>query len=313
MPQAERETIVLQANERKFSAFASVTKQNPSRIVFMFHGFPDNNSTFDGIWDALQEKFPDTHFVAPLMRGYEPSSQGPEQDYTMTQIASDVIQWARDMRSRYGEHVPIHLIGHDWGAIVAFQTANLEPDLISSIACLAIPYLANISFLTELPFKCPIQIWFSSYQLTMQFPWLINYKMTRDSNGRYPYLEMLWKYWSPQWDIPEDQISHVFNTFSQPGAIMATTAYYRCLRRSIRANKGKPTWSVDFSKVPCLLLGGETDGCMHKSLYDIQRKKLYDQPNVEIITVPGIGHFMQREDPQTIASILIKWLEKKTT
>lgn len=309
-----RDNITLAANGRKFSAFATpASDRSVDRIVFLLHGFPDDNTTFDGVWDSLQTAFPDTRLIAPLMRGYEPSSQGLETDYRLQDMASDVVEWAGSLRSMYGAQTPIHLIGHDWGALIAFQTANMEPDLIDSIACLAIPYLANISFLTELPFKCPIQVWFSSYQLTMQFPWLVHYKMAQDKDGGYPYIYGLWKYWSPMWDISKEQhqIDHVYKTLSQPGVIDASTAYYRCLRRSLRANSRKPHWAVNFSKVPCLLIGGESDGCMHKSLYDIERNKLYDQPNVEIIKIPTIGHFMQREDPQTIAGLLVSWLRKR--
>lgn len=276
-----------------------------TRVIILLHGFPDTNTTYNDIWPLLLNSFPEDMgilLLAPTMRGYEPSSQGPEDEYRVIDLADDVKTWIASIDL---SGVAVHLIGHDWGAIVAFKTANLYPELITSMVCLAIPYLANIR-IWEYALYCPQQIYYSSYMFTMQISWLYRSKLSDTSENSY--LDSLWKFWSPTWKYHNEAIDEVKKTFHKPGVIDASTAYYRCIANPL--NFSSRRWAVDFDKVPTLVLGGEKDGCMNKGLYDLEYSKLKDTPNVQVKTLPNIGHFLHREEPRLVAELISDWFSQ---
>lgn len=309
----QRYNIKLKNGERTFSAISNHNASdifNKSKkwtsVVFLLHGFPDTNKSYDEIWGYLEGELSgrnDCLFICPSLRGYEPSSQGEESQYKVKNIAEDIRAWIKDI---VPEGVPVHLLGHDWGAIVSFKVASLWPDLISSMACLSVPYLSNIKP-WELLWYCPQQLYYSSYMLTMQLPFLYRSKL---SDNNLTYLRKIWNCWSPNWNFG-NKIDELKEAFSKPGVIDATTAYYRCMFRLTNYNEN--IWFVDFAKVPTLLLGGQEDGCMNYRLYELEKKKLKNMPNVQVKLLPKVGHFLHREDPRSVSSFVSEWFLHNST
>lgn len=273
-----------------------------SKIIILIHGFPDDNTTFNSLWPILVEKYPISKHVliiAPLQRGYEESSVAPGPlDYTPRHLAEDIKNWIDITTPNHD--IPVHLVGHDWGAIAVYKAASLYPHLIKSAVTLAIPYLGNVNPL-KIVFFCPIQIYYSSYFITMHLASLYNAKFTSKDN--YGYIDSLWKYWSPQWHYSANDIASTKNTLSQPGIIEHASAYYRSLSSTVKQERFP---IVDFDKVPTLILAGETDGCIHHKMFDLMK------PSHNGIShkVPNVGHFMHREDPIQFAELIANWIEK---
>jgi epoxide hydrolase 4 len=96
-------------------------------LLLFLHGFPE----FSGAWDELLPAFADAfHAVAPDQRGYARSTK-PEglEAYRVKQLVRDVLG--------LGEHLspgrPFVLVGHDWGASVAYATAMAAPQRIAKL------------------------------------------------------------------------------------------------------------------------------------------------------------------------------------
>lgn len=302
-------TVKLHHNQREFSAFSSLPQLQLSsslafdRLIILMHGFPDNNQSYKETAPILTEHFgKNTLVVAPLLRGYEPLSAGPKDEYSMAHVASDVKAWILLLVPE--QNKPVHLVGHDWGAIVAFKTAQLYPELITSMVTLAIPYLANLRA-WHLLWYAPRQIYCLSYMLTMQ---LLFFYATKFGDLRKPgYLDQLWEFWSPGWTFGTD-IDSVRETLSQPGVLDSATAYYRNLvtwknRRNLR-------WPVDFARVPTLVLGGDKDGCMVSALFELEAQLLAPVPKVKVQLLSGVGHFLHREDPTKVGELICDWFDK---
>lgn len=303
-------TVKLRNDGREFSAISSHKQQQVFarrqsrpwlKVIFLLHGFPDNNTSYNGVWPILADAFPQALILAPALRGYEPSSIGKDSEYRTSDLAKDVKAWIEQLGDLEG--VPVHVVGHDWGAITAYKTATMFPELLTSIVTLAIPIMSNIKP-WELLVKCPKQIYLSSYFFTMQYKFLYRPKFHGD------YLDQLWRYWSPTWKFTEEDIGPVRETLAQPKVLDAATAYYRCMF-GVR-NYQDTQWLPDFEKVPTLILGGEVDGCMSSKLLKIQRKKLAGNPNVKVQTMAGLGHFLHREDPKKVAEAIVDWLKTHT-
>jgi len=102
--------------------------------VWLLHGFPE-------CWHSWREQIPALtaagyRVFIPEMRGYGQSS-APAQaaDYDLLTLCAD-IQGAMDL---FG-HREVAMVGHDWGAVVAWHLALLEPERIKALVTMSVPY-----------------------------------------------------------------------------------------------------------------------------------------------------------------------------
>lgn len=302
--------VKLKSGTKTHSAFSNVNQatlssKKFSRVIFFLHGFPDNYTSFNGVMPIVKSEFKTENvlLLAPAMRGYEKSSHHDNEGaYRTSEVAKDVYNFVHELGL---EKLPVHLVGHDWGAIIAFKTASLYPDLITSIITLAIPYLSNLHAWDYL-WYAPEQIYLSSYFLTMQRK--LRYGKLYEKGNDNSYLNYLWEYWSPNFDYPKKEIESVRSTLLADDSIEHATAYYRCLFTPSYIKDVK--WYVDFNKVSALIMGGATDGCMSPKLFELEKRRLAKFDTVEVELVPKVGHFLQREDPIKVAGLVIDFLHK---
>jgi pimeloyl-ACP methyl ester carboxylesterase len=77
--------------------------------------------------------------VAPDMRGYGASSAPHAIDaYAITDLVGDMVA----LVAALGE-TRAAVVGHDWGAMVAWSCALMRPDLFSAVAALSVPFRAR--------------------------------------------------------------------------------------------------------------------------------------------------------------------------
>lgn len=102
--------------------------------VWLLHGFPE-------CWYSWREQIPTLvaegyRVFAPQMRGYGQSSSPAEvADYDLMTLCAD-IQQAMD---HFG-HSRVVMVGHDWGAVVAWYLALLEPERITRLVTMSVPF-----------------------------------------------------------------------------------------------------------------------------------------------------------------------------
>src|SRR4051812_14390433 len=103
-------------------------------LVVLLHGFPE-------FWWSWRHQIPALaaagfRVVAVDMRGYAESEKPPRwQDYRMELLAADVAALIGEL----GEE-RAHVVGHDWGAAVAWMVATLHPDRVDRLAALNVPH-----------------------------------------------------------------------------------------------------------------------------------------------------------------------------
>jgi pimeloyl-ACP methyl ester carboxylesterase len=106
-------------------------------LVLLLHGFPECWYSWRHQLRALAEA--GFHAVAPNQRGY-PGTYAPAAvtDYSILHLVSDAV----GLIATLGE-VNATVIGHDWGAPVAWYTALLRPDLVRGVGGLSVPFAAR--------------------------------------------------------------------------------------------------------------------------------------------------------------------------
>ncbi|CAN6674907.1 hypothetical protein TRVA0_071S00298 [Trichomonascus vanleenenianus] len=273
-------------------------QRQPEHFFLLLHGFPDNRETWRASWRYFEQAFPNALIFAPTMRGYEPSTVVAETKYTQNDIATDNAEFIRKL----SKGAPVHVVGHDWGAVNAYVLAALYSDLLTSVTTLSIPY-SLVARAPQTMLKHPKQLWYSSYMITMQLPFVYRPRLAQRV-PYIPYIKQLWEYWSPTWNAPKEELQNVCDMLHQPGVADATTAYYRCMRRSLSERSGK--LSIDFENLPVLMIGGSMDGCVAVEVFEADKKEFGDK----VVILEGLGHFMQREDPERVAGVIINFIKQ---
>src|SRR5262249_55988607 len=112
-----------------------VAEQGKGPLVVLCHGFPE-------LWYSWRHQLPALaaagfHVVAPDQRGYGLTERPePIEAYDLFQLTGHVVGLVRALG--YDQAV---IVGHDWGAAVAWYSALFRPDVFRSVVLLSVPYL----------------------------------------------------------------------------------------------------------------------------------------------------------------------------
>ncbi|WP_010572058.1 alpha/beta fold hydrolase [Leptospira broomii] len=141
-----------------FLKYNHISKERPNRQTILFvHGYPDDHRTWSYQLDALCEEY---NVAALDLRGAGKSSKPEEQKaYNVRRIFEDlevVIQFL-------GNGKPIHLVAHDWGALIcwAFVADKRYSRFVKSYTAMGGPHpiLAKKSIFRLLFSINPVSIW----------------------------------------------------------------------------------------------------------------------------------------------------------
>ncbi len=285
--------IKIEANGLTFSAFESGAGQT----VLCLHGFPDNLRSFRHQLPFLAES--GYHAISPALRGYEPSSQpGPEiANYHPMRAAADAIAWAESMGK-------VHLIGHDWGGIAAYQAAAQRPDLFHSLTVIAIPHTSALQQRAALRFL-PGQLRKSWYIFFFQLRGLADHIVERND---FAFIKWLWREWSPGFSPEPGELESVVKTLSAPGVRHAALGYYRAmLSTRLEDSKKMNATAAQPIQVPTLAITGALDGCMDTRFFDHVPPDIFPK-GLRTERIEGAGHFVHQEDPKRVNAILEEFL-----
>ena len=115
------------------------------QLVILLHGFPQSSYEWRKVMPILARA--GYHVVAPDQRGYSPGARPTaDADYTMDHMVADTIGIADHFHAR-----KFHLVGHDWGAGVAWATAIAHPDRLRSLTAVSVPHPAAYAKASENP------------------------------------------------------------------------------------------------------------------------------------------------------------------
>ncbi len=133
-----------------------------AETVVLLHGFPEDRHSWAALTPALTAA--GYRVLAPDLRGYSPGARPTARSaYALEQLAGDVLALADGAGARR-----FHVVGHDWGAMLAWQVAADHPDRVSSLTALSVPH--PMAFTRAM--YTGTQALRSWYMLVCQLPWL---------------------------------------------------------------------------------------------------------------------------------------------
>ncbi len=258
-------------------------------LVLCLHGFPDTAHSFDELLPVLAQA--GYRAVAPFMRGYHPTGVPPDGDYAITTLARDALALIEAL----GETDAV-LIGHDWGGFAAYTAANLAPEKVRKLVVIAVPHMGATR-------QSLAQLRRSWYVWLFQLPWLPERLVKR---GDFAFIDRLYRSWSPNWDEAEFRLGPVKAALAAPGGLRAALGYYRRMIRG--ASRDVYDALSKTTTVPALWFVGEADGSIGPEVF-ADTARACSGP-FELVSLPGVGHFVHREAPQVFQPKVLAFLSE---
>lgn len=295
LPWKEIKTQVLQivCEKRTFSGHL-FGETGP--LVVMVHGFPDDYLTFAEQVPALVEA--GYRVLLPVLPGYEESSVDPDGRYFLPELVWWLVSWLDELKED-----KVHLVGHDWGAVIAWLAAARYPERFHTLTAIAIPSLRHMAQAIR---HHPTQLLKSWYMGFFQLPGVAEAAV---GAGNGWLIRRLWRNWSPGWNGAPEHVDRICRLLQQPAIRQAALGYYRSLFRVMDAtHREGRSWLRQSVAVPTLMITGARDGCMDTRLFDTALVDADFPAGVELYRLMGAGHFCHLEKPALVNRKLLQFL-----
>lgn len=279
----------ISANGLRFACFEA----GSGPLVLLLHGFPDTPHT----WSFVQPQLAQAGYrvVAPYLRGYPPSEAPADGDYSVLKLGADILALIEAL----GEKQAI-VIGHDWGAFAAYAAANLDPQRVRKLVTLAIPHPGAL--------RPSVRTLFKAYHfVTFQFrSWAVSRLLSND----LAQIEAIYRRWSPNWDVTEEDLAPVKRALSEPGGIQGALGYYWSFLQDAFGRHSAQVRRVVTARTstPTLAFFGEDDGALDQS--GLERTRRCFTGEYELVRIPRAGHFLHREAPQAFLDRTLEFVRR---
>jgi len=261
-------------------------------LVILLHGFPEH-------WYAWRHQIPALaaagfRVLAPDMRGYN-LSEKPRgvRHYRLDVLARDVAELVRHAGAERA-----HVVGHDWGGLVAWWVAISHPEVVERLVVLNAPHPAVLP--RRLFMKG--QLWKSRYILFFQLPGLAE---KRFAAGDFAILRgYLRRDPVRPGAFSEEEIQTYVEAIRRPGALTAALNYYRAAFRAAPRLVLRARRRIE---VPVLLIWGERDRYLGLHLLEGTERWV---PDLRVERIPEASHWVQADAPAKVNELLLGHLAR---
>jgi epoxide hydrolase A/B len=297
-----------------------VAEAGTGPLVLLLHGFPECWYSWRHQLVALASA--GFHAVAPDQRGYaRTGGTGRVEDHTIHHLVGDVVGLIGELGS------PAVVVGHDWGAPVAWHTAQMRPDLVCGVVGLAVPHRPRSS---RPPVALMRELFGDGfYMVTFQQPRepeaeferdvpdtfrRMLYAASGDSPGLVPIVPPGGGFLDacpapaelPSW-LSESDIAAFTAEFATSG-FSGPLHWYRNLDRNWELTAA---WHRAPITPPALFIAGDRDMTLAApgAKERLPGMRSYIPDLRDIVLLPGCGHWTQQERPAEVNAALLDFLQ----
>jgi pimeloyl-ACP methyl ester carboxylesterase len=290
-------------------------------LVLLLHGFPE-------LWYSWRHQLPALaaagyHAVAPDVRGYGRTDAPPAvESYNMLNHTADIV----GVLDALGERTAV-VVGHDWGAPIAWHCALLYPERFPAVVALSVPYIPRAS---APPTQLLKQVFADTffYILYFQEPGVAEAELETDvrrtmrvllyaASGDGPRGAGLAKKAKdaefldgmqeperlPSW-LTESDLDYFTGEFERTGFRGGLNRY----RNMDRDWEELPQLAGAKVQQPALFITGDRDLVLTFTSMDAMKANV---PNLrKVLTLPGCGHWTQQERPSEVNAALVEFLRE---
>ena len=256
--------------------------------VVLLHGFPE-------FWYGWRKQIPalveaGCRVIVPDQRGYNLSDKPKGvKSYSVFTLVKDII----GLIDALG-YEKVNLVGHDWGAVVAWALAILHPERLHRLSIMNVPHPAVMKRFLQRDLE---QIRRSWYVFFFQLPWLPESGMRQDNwRGAQRALRGSGKIDT----FTTDDVVKYKEAWSRPGAMTAMINWYRAIMRY------QPPMPKDLRvKVRTLMMWGMKDFALS---HRMARPSMDYVDEGNLIFFPEATHWVQHDAADEVNHYLVDFI-----
>jgi pimeloyl-ACP methyl ester carboxylesterase len=251
--------------------------------VLLLHGFPHSRQSWVDVAPILHETGLRT--IAPDQRGYSDSARPTRvSDYALERLVGDALGILDAL-----EVESAHVVGHDWGAAVAWYLGARHADRVRSVVALAIPHLDAYQHAYRVD---------AEQQHSSRY---VEFLMSEGAAEQFLAEDaaQLWAWFAQAGPgvLTEEQVSRYVAKHSEPGVLDAALNWYR-------ANNllGEPFGFGPVS-VPTTFVWSVTDTAVSKLA--VTKTAEYVTGPYRLVTLEKTSHWQPQQAPETVAGEIV--------
>jgi len=261
--------------------------------VVLLHGFPET-------WRCWIRQLPalvnaGCRVIIPDQRGYNLSDKPKGiKNYRISTLVDDIVGLIDAL-----EYEKVNLVGHDWGAVVAWTLANTYPERLHRLSIMNAPHPAVVKRFLQRDLEQLRRSW---YIFFFQLPWLPEAGMRR---GNWRGAEYALRGSGKIHTFTNEDIEKYKEAWSQPGAMTAMINWYRAALQY-----QPPVLKDPCIKVPTLMMWGMQDFALS---HRMARPSMDYVDEGNLILFPEATHWVQRDAADEVNHYLIDFLLDKVS
>jgi pimeloyl-ACP methyl ester carboxylesterase len=251
------------------------------RPVLLLHGFPETSLSWAAVTPLLTEAGLRTY--APDQLGYSPGARPGEAGAyalaNLTQVTADLMTALAIPRA--------DVVGHDWGANVAWALAAWHPDRVRSLTAVSVPHPAayTAAYRTD-----PEQKERSSYIRLFWQEGKAEEVLLADGGRRLR--RMLGS--RAETGVPEEAAEEYVTVLSAPGALTAALNWYRAMSSDT---------PVDRVGVPTTYVWSDGDTAIGRTAAEFCAE--FAVGDYRFVELPGVTHWIPEQAPRELAAVIL--------
>ncbi len=247
--------------------------------VLLLHGFPQSALEWDHQVGVLGHA--GLRAVAFDQRGYSPAVRPPDvADYRVDELVGDALAVADALGwSRFD------LVGHDWGAAVAWSLAAEHPDRVRTLTAVSVPHPAAMSAALR---EDEDQQQRSQYMRVFRERSAERRLLADDAAALRRIFD---------WKVPPSAVEEYVGRLSEPGALTAALNWYRAMKLNVQP---------DAVTVPTLYAWGTEDAAVGSAAALGCGKWVTGPYRFEMLE--DVSHWVPEEAPDAMTGLLLDHL-----
>lgn len=273
--------------------------------IILMHGFPDDARTWDAVAPALAKAGYRT--FAPYVRGCGGTrflDRATMRSGQYAAFAQDIIDFADALGIAC-----FMFVGHDWGAATAYMLAMLYPKRLHAMVVLSGGYGMGTPGYAQKPLSIP-------QARAYWYQWHFNHWKGREAleTDRVNFCRELWKGWAPSWRFSKSTLEKTAQSWNNPDFVDVVIHSYRYRWENADPDPRYAEIEAQLAKMPKIttpttVIHGSEDGATLPKASEGKEQNFKGEYQRRVLR--GVGHFIQREQPQAVIDAVLK-LARKT-
>lgn len=251
--------------------------------ALLLHGFPVTRRSYAAVAPGLVEA--GMRLVVPDQRGYSAGARPADvSDYQVEHLVADALGLLDALGLER-----VHLVGHDWGAIVAWFAAALHPDRFHSLTAISVPHPMAYAWART---HDEDQREAASYIDLLVIPGKAE-ELLADDDGR-----RLRAMFTPE--VDPSLVDEYVRRLQEPGALTGALNWYRNIDRVVG---GLPDVTV-----PTTYVWGSQDPALRRA--GAERCGEFVSGDYRFVELPDVGHWIPELRPELVAEEVLRHVRR---